>query len=187
MSKIGKKPIIIPEGIEVNIDNDQIEIKGKTGALKIKALDYISVKKENDQIILKPIHIHKQARANWGTLASLIKNAIEGVKEGGGFIKVLKIEGIGFRASMEEENLVLNVGFTHPVKFTPPECIKISVEKNIIKVSGVDKALVGQTAAAIRKIRKPEPYKGKGISYKDEIIRRKAGKKVATTGTGTAG
>ena len=123
----------------------------------------------------------KQGKANWGTIFALIKNGIKGVSEG--FAKNLELEGIGFKASIEGTNLLLNVGFTHPVKFTPPAGIKVVVEKGVIKISGVDKSLVGEVAAKIRKIYPPEPYKGKGIRYQGEVVRRKAGKKVAGAGT----
>lgn len=184
MSKIGKKPIVVPEGVKVAIDGQFFLASGKQGELKVPLLDYVKVELGADGVSITPSAHHKQARANWGTMASLIRNAIAGA--GTGFTKSLEIEGIGFKASMEGANLLLNVGYTHPARFEAPPGIKISVEKNVIKVSGPDKGLVGQTAALIRKIKKPEPYKGKGIHYTGEVIRRKAGKKVAGTGTGAA-
>ena len=185
MSKLAKKPIIIPQGVEVKLTDERLEVKNKEILLSLKLLNYILVNVENNQIVLKTQQTHKQARANLGTMAALIKNALEGASKG--FMKVLEIEGIGYRVSLEGNNLVLNVGFTHPVKFTPPAGIKLSVEKNVIKISGADKNLVGQAAADIRKLKKPEPYKGKGIHYQGEIIRRKAGKKVAGAGAAAAG
>lgn len=162
------------------MNNDVFEVKGKLGALQLKLLNFVTAEMKDKEIQLNITDNEKQARANWGTMGSLLQNAIKGVSEG--FSKVLEIEGVGFRASMEGNNLVLNVGFSHPVKFSPPEGIKLVVEKNTISVSGIDKALVGETAAQIRRIKKPEPYKGKGIRYQGEVIRRKAGKKVAGAG-----
>lgn len=183
MSKLARKPIPIPEGVKAEIKDKSITVSGKEGTITFGILAYVSAEVAENGIVLKSEALHKQARANLGTTAALIKNALEGVKQG--FTKSLEIEGIGFKAVMEGNKLVLNVGYTHPVKLEPPAGIKISVEKNVIKVSGVDRALVGQIAAAVRKIKKPEPYKGKGIHYVGEVIRRKEGKKVAGTGTGT--
>ncbi|OGY62806.1 MAG: 50S ribosomal protein L6 [Candidatus Harrisonbacteria bacterium RIFCSPHIGHO2_01_FULL_44_13] len=179
MSKIGKKPIKISEGVEVKIADGFLEFKGKEGILKLKILEYTSAEIKDGQLIFSVgENKFKQARANWGTMAALARNCALGVSQG--FSKSLEIEGIGFRANMEGNTLVLNVGLTHLVKFPAPESIKISVEKSIIKISGPDKHLVGEVAAQIRKIKKPEPYKGTGIRYMGEIIRRKAGKKAIT-------
>ncbi len=184
MSKIGKKSIIIPEDITININDGVLEFKKGNSVSNFKILPYvkaeISEATGNDGKTTKNLNFKidsnlKQAQANWGTTRALVQNIIKGLKEG--FSKVLIIEGIGFRAALEGEKIVLNVGFSHPVKYTPQKGIKISVDKNLIIVSGESKDLVGQTAAQIRAIKKPEPYKGKGIRYKDEYIRRKAGKK----------
>jgi len=180
MSKIGRRPITIPEGVEAKIQDGVLELKGKIGVLKVRLLDGVTAKVENNSIKFASSDDSKQGRANWGTTAALARNAVLGVKDG--FTKTLEVEGVGFRASMEGDNLVLNVGFTHPVKYAPLAGIKISLEKGAIKIFGIDKAMVGQAAAEIRKIRKPEPYKGKGIRYQGEIIRRKVGKKVAGAG-----
>lgn len=190
MSKLARKPIAIPQGVEVKQNDGVLEFSGKEGKLTVKVLPFISVELssgggsasggKDGQLTVKLQRATKQGRANWGTTASLVKNAIGGVNEG--FRKNLEMEGVGFKASMEGNNLVLNVGFTHPVKYVPPTAIKIVIEKGVIKVSGSDKALVGETAAQIRKIYPPEPYKGKGIHYQGEVVRRKAGKKVAGTG-----
>jgi len=184
MSKLAKKPIIITEGVKIELDGRMLKVTGKEGALALPILEFVKVEIKDNQAHITSEAGHKQARANLGTMTALIKNAALGVSRG--FQKTLEIEGIGFRAQMEGANLVLNIGFTHPVKFTPPPGIKISVEKNTIKVSGVDKKLVGETGAKIRKFKKPEPYKGKGIRYSDEVVRRKAGKKVAGVGAGGA-
>lgn len=180
MSKIGKKPILIPEGIQVAVGDRTITVRGKNGAVEVPKLAHLNIQIADGGITITPTGTHFQAKANWGTLVSLLRSAITGVVSG--FEKTLEIEGIGFKAAIEGDLLVLNVGFTHPVKFKTPAGVSISVEKNVIKVRGMNKAIVGQTAAQIRKIKKPEPYKGKGIHYKGEVIRRKAGKKAATAG-----
>lgn len=180
MSKIGKKPIAIPDGVEVQMKDGVLHFQGKEGELELKILPHIKTELKDKQIQFTATADHKQARANWGTVASLTKNAIAGVKEG--FNKKLQLEGVGYRASMEGKNLVLTVGFSHPIKFAPSADVKITVEKSIISVCGPSKALVGETAAQIRKIKKPEPYQGKGIRYVGEVIRRKAGKKAAAAG-----
>jgi large subunit ribosomal protein L6 len=177
MSKIAKKPITIPDGAEAKVDGRVLRIKGKEGELNLNVLEYVSIEVKEGHIIFTATANHKQARANWGTMAALTKNAFVGVTKG--FIKNLEFEGIGFRASLEGVNLVLSVGFTHPVKIAPPAGIKFSIEKNVIKISGADKTAVGQVAAQIRKVKPPEPYLGKGIRYQGEVIQRKAGKKAA--------
>jgi large subunit ribosomal protein L6 len=179
MSKVGKKPIIIPDSVEAKISDGFLEFKGKNGGASLKILPYIKAEIKDKSISFVPENNSKQARANWGTIRSLAYNAIVGLTEG--FSKVLEIEGVGYRVSMEGDTLVLNVGLSHPIKFISPKGIEISVQKNIIKVSGSDKGLVGQTSAKIRSFRKIEPYKGKGIKYQGEIARRKAGKKVVGT------
>lgn len=184
MSKIGKKPIIIPSGIEANINGDILEFKKGPETTAIKILPFVKAElskikidneKEADAVVFSVNSNTKQAKANWGTLRALTQNIITGLEKG--FTKELEIEGVGFRAVMEGNNLVLHIGYSHPVKFIPPEGVKISVEKNTIVVTGKDKYLIGQAASEIRAIKKPEPYKGKGIRYKGEHIRRKAGKK----------
>ncbi|TSC89103.1 MAG: large subunit ribosomal protein L6 [Parcubacteria group bacterium Gr01-1014_3] len=185
MSKIGKKPIVIPEGVEVKLgqkdDVAVLDFKGKEGSLSIPVLEHTKIEIKEKELAVTTESTNKYGRSNWGTMAALIKNAIEGVSKG--FTKTLDIEGIGFKASLDGNNLVLNVGFSHPVKYTTPAGIKIVVEKSSIKVSGIDRALVGQVAAQIRKVKEPEPYQGKGIRYRGEVVRRKAGKKVAGAGT----
>lgn len=188
MSKIGKNPIIIPEGVLVEIKADALEIKKGNDFLIVKILPFIKVEQaeigEEGQtkkaIVFSKQNESKKAAANWGTNRALAQNAVNGLVQG--YVKSLEIEGVGYRATMEGDTLVLNVGFSHPVKFKSPTGIKISTEKNVIKVSGTDKVLVGQTAAKIRAIKKPEPYKGKGIRYSGEVIRRKAIKKAVGAG-----
>jgi len=181
MSKIGKKPIIIPEGVEAQISDEMIKIKGKNGELSLKILPQVKVELNDGKIIFSPDNKSKSSWANWGTMRALVNNAVLGVKEG--FSKILEIEGVGYRASMEGKNLSLALGFTNPIKISPPDGITISVDKNTIKISGADKFLVGQITAKIRQLKKPEPYKGKGIKYQGEIIRRKEGKKAASAAT----
>ncbi len=185
MSKVGKKPIIIPEGVTVTFDGAALELKKGEHTVVMTVLPFVKTEigevADADGVMKNGITftIHsntKQAKSNWGTMRALTANAIQGVL--GGFTKVLEVEGVGYRAAMEGENLVLNIGFSHPVKYAPRKGIKLSVEKNAITVTGIDKAAVGQTAAEIRKVRKPEPYKGKGIRYQGEVVRRKQGKKV---------
>ncbi len=184
MSKIGKKPVIIPDNVEVKENDGFLNIKGQGGELSLKILPYIKTEIKEKEISFAPLNNSKQARANWGTIRSLTENAVLGVSKG--FQKSLEIEGVGFRANLEGDTLILNIGLSHPIKFNSPEGIKISIVKNVITVSGISKELVGKTAAKIRSMKKPEPYKGKGIRYQGEIIRRKAGKKAAGTAGATA-
>lgn len=179
MSKIGKKLIIIPEGVEVKKTDRVLEIKGKNAVLSLNLLPDIEAKIENSQLSFSTLKDTLQARSNWGTMRALAQNAVVGVTEG--FKKVLELRGVGHRATLKGNILVLNVGFSHPVEFEPPAGVKLSVEKSNIIVSGIDRAIVGQTAAKIRAIKKPNPYRGSGIRYKDEVIKMKAGKKAAGT------
>jgi large subunit ribosomal protein L6 len=179
MSRLAKKTIPIPEGVTVEEKNNTLHFKGVKGETELKILDRVKVQIAPPNIKVEAEAGDKQARANVGTTWSLIQNQIEGVNSG--FSKILEIEGVGFRASMEGKILVLSLGFVNPVKFTPPEGINIAVEKNVITVIGADKAKVGQAAAQIRGFKEPEPYKGKGIHYRGEIIRRKVGKKAGVT------
>ncbi len=179
MSKIGKQPVIIKEGVSVETKDGVLEIKGKNGTLTVNLLPGIKVEIKDNEIVFTPERNVKQIVSNWGTMRALTANAVKGVSED--FMKELVIEGVGVRAEVEGANVVLDVGLSHQVNCTIPAGIKISVEKNTIKISGASKQTVGETAAKIRSIRKPEPYKGKGIMYKGEVIRRKAGKKAAAS------
>jgi len=179
MSKIGKQPIKIPEGVVVEIKGDTLEIKGKNNTLNVKLMQGIKTRIEDGELVFVPEGRTKQILSNWGTMRALTANAVKGVSED--FIKELVIEGVGYRAEVQGNNLLLNVGFSHQVDFTIPVGIKVAVDKNAIKISGSDRQLVGETAAQIRRIKKPEPYKGKGIMYKGEVIRRKAGKKAVSS------
>ncbi|MBA7611179.1 50S ribosomal protein L6 [subsurface metagenome] len=179
MSRIGKKPIEILQGVEVKIDGSKVLIKGPKGELAFEVRPEIKVEVKEGKILVAPQIETKNTKAFWGLTRALLQNIIKGVTEG--YEKKLEIEGVGYRANLEGQDLVLNVGFSHPVKIKAPEGIKFAVEKNMITVSGIDKGLVGQTAAKIRKVRPPEPYKGKGIKYVGEQIRRKVGKRAVTT------
>jgi len=181
MSRIGKNPIEIPEGIEVNIDdNNVVLVKGSKGELKIKINNLVKIEKKEKEIIVSVNSPQdKKQAALWGLSRTLIFNMIEGITKG--FEKKLEVNGVGYRVSLSGKKLILNVGYSHAVEFEFPDGIKSAVEGNVITVSGIDKQLVGEVAARIRKIRKPEPYKGKGIKYIDETIRRKAGKAAKAT------
>lgn len=182
MSRVGKKPIEIPEGVQVNIEDRKVTVKGPKGELFREVRPEIKVELKEGKIFVKPEAKTKNTKAFWGLTRSLLNNMVEGVTEG--YEKKLEIQGLGYKAKIEEDDLVLMVGFTHPVKIKIPKGIKASVEKNIITISGIDKELVGLIAAKTRKVRPPEPYKGKGIRYVGEWVRRKAGKKVVTGGAG---
>jgi large subunit ribosomal protein L6 len=182
MSRIGKKPILIPPGVDVKIEDSKVIVRGPKGELSREIRPEIKVEVKDNQIFLSPKiekAMDKKTKALWGLSRALLANMVQGVIEG--YEKKLQIEGLGFRASLEGDNLVLQVGFTHPVRIKAPEGIKFSVEKEIITVSGIDKEKVSQIASKIRKIKPPEPYKGKGIRYFGEVVRKKVGKKAVTT------
>lgn len=178
MSKIGKKPIKIPEGVTVNVGGNEVTVRGPKGELR-RGLpaDFSIVIEGNTLQVNAPETLKKNTRALWGTLRAHVANMVKGVSEG--FEKKLEFEGIGYRTEVSGGELILSVGFTHPVRLKIPEGVSVSVSKNTILVSGIDKEKVGKFAAEIRKVRPPEPYKGTGIRYVGEIIRRKAGKKLA--------
>ncbi|MFA6254921.1 MAG: 50S ribosomal protein L6 [Patescibacteria group bacterium] len=175
MSRIGKQLIVIPEGVEVKITDNKIFVKGPKGELTQEINPLVMVEKKDNEISLLVKNPQlKQQKSLWGLFRRLIANMIIGVTQG--FSKQLEVNGIGYKAAVQGSNLVLHLGYSHPIEYNIPTGIEIKVEKNIITVSGIDKQVVGQTAAEIRSMRKPEPYKGKGIKYTDEIIRRKVGK-----------
>ena len=174
MSRIGKQPITIPEGVTITDNKPTLTIKGSKGELKRDYPAEVSFRQKDGQLMVERVDDGRRARSCHGLFRSLVANAIAGVVEG--FSKQLEIKGIGYRVKTEGSTLVLNVGFSHPVNFQIPEDIDITVAKNKITVAGIDKQRVGQIAAEIRSIKKPEPYKGKGIRYVDEVVRRKAGK-----------
>lgn len=176
MSRIGKKPILIPENVKVKLENGQVTIKGPRGELFREIRPEIKLEIKENKIFLSPRIDTKRTKAFWGLTRALLANMIKGVTEG--YEKKLEIEGLGYKAELSDGNILLYVGFTHPVKIKTPEGIKFSVEKNIITVSGNDKETVGQISSIIKKTKPPEPYKGKGIRYLGEQIRKKVGKKV---------
>lgn len=179
MSRIGKKPILIPAGADVKIEGRDVVVKGPKGELQMQIPFDIKAEIKDSQILVSVLKDTKSARALWGTIRMLISNMVEGVLKG--YEKKLQLEGVGYKANMEGENLALQLGFSHPVKFLKEKDINISVEKNIITISGPSKEKVGQLAAKIRAVKPPEPYKGKGIRYVGEYVRRKAGKKVVAS------
>ena len=175
MSRVGKKPIIIPEKTEVIYKDREITVKSKNGTLKKQINTNVDLKIENNTITVIPLDNSKQTNAFQGMTRSLINNMVTGVSEG--FKKTIEINGIGYRAEGKGKNIVLNIGFSKPVEYELPEGITAEVDKkNNITLSGIDNELLGMTAAKIRQLRPPEPYKGKGIKYADEYIQRKAGK-----------
>ena len=178
MSRIGKQPVKIEKGVDVKIESGMIFVKGPKGELKRSLLNSIDTKIENDQIIVTPKNEENETRAFWGLQRSLIFNMIEGVTKG--FTKKLELVGVGYKANLQGNDLVIDIGFSHPVKVEAPQGITFAAEKTSITISGIDKELVGQIASSIRKIRKPEPYKGKGIRYVGEVVRKKLGKKAGS-------
>ncbi len=176
MSRIGKQPIAIPDGVNVTIQEGNVEIKGPNGNLKVSFHDDMTVKQEEDQIVVTRPSDDMQHRALHGTTRQIIANGVTGVSEG--FSKELEIIGIGYKANMQGKRLVLQLGYSHDIIFDPPEGITIEAKRTDIKVSGHVKELVGEVAAKIRSFRKPEPYKGKGVRYKGEYVRSKQGKTV---------
>ena len=177
MSRLGKKPIIVPEGVEAKVSDGKVFVKGPKGTLERDFRREISIGLTDKTFEVKLHSQTKLARKLLGTYISLIKNMLKGVSEG--FTRKLILDGIGFKAQLEGKDLNLSLGFSHPVKFPAPDGVIFFVEKNAITVSGPDKEKVGQAAAKLRSLKKPDPYKGKGFHYDDEIIRRKAGKKAA--------
>ncbi len=164
----------------MKIEGSKITVKGPKGELKRDIRPEITVKIEDGKVVFNPAKDTKKNRAFWGLTRTLVDNMVKGVTEG--YTVKLQMEGVGYRAAPEGQDLVLQVGFSHPVKVSPEKGIAFLVEKNIISVSGIDKELVTQTAAKIKKIKPPEPYKGKGIRYEGEIIKKKVGKKAAGSG-----
>lgn len=179
MSRIGKKPIAVPAGVEVKIDGHTVTVKGPKGTLSRTLNEGMDIKMENNEILVSRPNDEIKNRSLHGLTRTLINNMIVGVTQG--FEKKLEIQGVGYNAQMQGKNLKLALGFSHPVIITPPEGITITTPSSVvILVSGADKEMVGQVAAEIRAWREPEPYKGKGIRYSGEYVRRKAGKTGAT-------
>ena len=175
MSRVGLKPINIPDKVQVNIQDKLLKIKGPKGETGVEIPEGVSLNNETKVISFSRSDDSKSLRALHGLTRALAANAIQGVSEG--IKKVLKVEGVGYKVEMKGKNLMLSLGFSHPICVVPPNGIQLaSPNPTTIEITGIDKQLVGQTAAVIRKLRKPEPYKGKGIRYENEYVRRKAGK-----------
>jgi large subunit ribosomal protein L6 len=183
MSRIGKKPVTIPTGVTAELKESILKIKGAKGELTLDVHPKVMVKIEGSEIMVsvaKPDN--KQERALWGLFRSLVANMITGVTAG--FTKVLEVNGVGYKAAASGTKLNMSLGYSHPIDMDIPKGIEVKVEKNVITITGADRQLVGQFAAVVRQQRPPEPYKGKGIKYSDETIRRKAGKVVKAVGGG---
>ena len=181
MSRIGKKQIKIPEGVEIKVENGRVAVKGPKGELERGFPEGLDIQIQDGSVSVTPVDGGYKNSETWGLGRALLALMIKGVSEG--FEKILEFSGIGFKAQVNGENLELNLGFTNPVVIKAPKGVTFQVEKNLIKVRGIDKEAVGQVAALIRASRPPEPYKGTGIKYKDEVIIKKAGKKAVATGT----
>lgn len=175
MSRIGKNAIVIPEKTEINVSDGVIAVKGPLGELRRRFVSDVNIAIADGSVTVTPSSESRESVALWGTFAAHIRNMVAGVNTP--FVKKLQVEGIGYKADVQGKKVVLNVGYSHPVDMAIPEGLTVTAEKGLITISGSDKELVGQFAANIRAIRKPEPYKGKGIKYEGEIIRRKQGKK----------
>ncbi len=177
MSRIGKQPITIPTGTDVSVSNGVLTIKGKEGTLTKKVHENIDIQIRDGEVVVAPNSDSRLAKALWGTFASHVRNMVDGVNKL--FEKKLSVEGVGYKVGLNDNKLTLNVGFSHSVILQVPEDVIVEVEKNIISIKGASKESVGQFAAEIRAVKKPEPYKGKGIRYVGEVVRRKEGKRAA--------
>ncbi len=175
MSRIGKKPIVIPENTEVKQEGSTVTVKGPKGELARVFRSEIDIKIDGNTITLEPTNNSKFTRSLWGTYGSHIQNMISGVNNL--FEKKLIINGVGYKAEVSGDKVVLSLGFSHKIELDIPKGLEVDIKKNVIDITGIDKEAVGQFAAEIRSYRKPEPYKGKGIKYKNEVVRRKEGKK----------
>jgi large subunit ribosomal protein L6 len=174
MSRIGKLPVTVPSGVEVTFGKSKIDVKGPKGALSTPTHPKIKYEQDGDAITVSRLDDSRLARAQHGLRRTLLANLVQGVSQG--FSKTLEIVGVGYRVQVQGSKVVLNIGFSHPVEMEMPQGIEAKAEGNKLTISGADKELVGEIAARIRRLRKPEPYKGKGIKYETETIRRKAGK-----------
>ena len=174
MSRIGKQPIPLPSGVTITVDPDVITVNGSKGSLSQFTMPGITVKQEGEEVIVTRVDDEAEHRAKHGLMRSLVNNMIVGVSKG--FEKKLEVNGVGYRVALAGNGLKLNLGFSHDVNYTLPQGVTAAIEQNVITVSGISKQQVGQAAAEIRALKKPEPYKGKGIKYLDERIIRKSGK-----------
>ncbi len=176
MSRVGQLPVEVPAGVDVKIEDRRVTAKGKLGELSLTLVDEVELTREDNKLVVSPRNDSKRARAMWGTSRSLLANIVRGVDQG--FAIVLEIHGVGYRAAIDGNELVLQLGYSHEIRYPMPDGITIASERPThISVSGADRQKVGQVAAQIRAFRKPEPYKGKGIRYQGEYVIRKEGKK----------
>lgn len=183
MSRVGKKPVVIPSGVTADVKENIVKIKGAKGELSLEVHPKVSVTLSGNELtvsVKKPDN--KQERALWGLFRALINNMVVGVTTG--FTKVLEVNGVGYKAAVSGSKLNMSLGYSHPIDMEIPKGLEVKVEKNVITITGADRQVVGQFAAVVREQRPPEPYKGKGIKYSDETIRRKAGKVVKAVGGG---
>jgi large subunit ribosomal protein L6 len=176
MSRIGKKPVAIPSGVTVTLDGQALTVKGPKGQLAWTVVDDIEIKHENNELVLSPRNDSNRARAMWGLSRTLVGNLVHGVTQG--YEEVLELVGVGYRATLKGQSLSMQLGYSHDVDVPPPAGITFAVPKQTeVRIAGIDKQLVGEVAARIRRLRPPEPYKGKGVRYSGEKVRRKEGKK----------
>jgi large subunit ribosomal protein L6 len=183
VSRIGKQPVVIPQGVQISLDGRSLVCKGPKGTSSIALAEGIDAKVEGGKVLIARGNEEKLVRSMHGTTRALIQNMVDGVTKG--YSKSLEIVGVGYRATLKGKTLVLNVGFANTIEVIVPDGVTVTVpDQNHVHVNGIDKALVGQVAANIRAARKPEPYKGKGVRYVDEIVRRKAGKAAAAGSAG---
>jgi large subunit ribosomal protein L6 len=176
MSRVGKLPIPVPSGVDVDLSPMEIVVKGVKGVLSMELTKDVVVTKEGDTVVVKPVDDSRRARSMWGTVRNRIDNMVKGVANG--CVKSLEIRGVGYRAALSGNLLTLSLGYSHEIKFVVPKDISVKVDKQtLIEISGIDNQKVGQIAAEIRALRKPEPYKGKGVRYAGEYVRIKEGKK----------
>lgn len=174
MSRIGKLPIQIPSGVTITVDDDFVSVNGPKGALRQFTMPGVKVIQDGEQVLVSRVNDERANRSKHGLMRSLVNNMVEGVSKG--FEKKLELNGVGYRVAMAGSDLKFNLGFSHDVIYKVPAGVNVAIEQNIITISGIDKQQVGQVAAEIRSLKKPEPYKGKGIKYVDERIIRKSGK-----------
>lgn len=178
MSRIGRNPVVLPAGVNIQVIGDTVKAKGKMGELTLYLGDQVKIEQQNDKLIVSPAKDNRQGKVMWGTARNLLRNLITGVSQG--YSKVLEISGVGFRAAVQTQSLQLQLGYSHDIVYPIPSDVTIKVtgdKANVVTVSGLDKQRVGQVASEIRSFRPPEPYQGKGIKYSTEKVRRKEGKK----------
>ena len=174
MSRVGKKPVTVANGIDVSVDGTVLVAKKGKDEKRLETHGRVKISIDGSEVTFGKVGEEKESAAFWGTYRALFANIIEGLDKG--FKKSLEINGVGYRAAVQGQTLTLQLGFSHPIEYTIPEGVEVKVEKNLIHLSGTDKQTIGQVAAEIRSFRPPEPYKGKGVKYTDEVIVRKAGK-----------